>query len=441
MKKHSPHKRGGRYKHHGINSHPNNEREDFPRQAIRDEAIITRDGSNNQGNNQVSNQIDNQVDNQINDAQASSNGTTTLEPLTSTVTITGNASQTNLTSGGSKSDEGFLATNGGIAIVVILVISAALLVTIIVFYFIFRWYKKRQLRENLKENYLTRMKGKKKLGTVEYILQYNYLEARLTIEILRVKDITLSANQETDMKEFATYMRIYLVPDMDQVHETKIVTKTLDPNFGQTFIFKLLVDDIDRCRILLRLYQHHKFLRDMPIGDGIVELLKDELRLGFATVPMYAYNPALDDPLGEICLSLRYNPVTSKLSVTIIECKNLKPMDWNGKADPYVKISIKIREKVVYKEKTTIQKNTLNPYFNTIFSFKIAPTKIPLVDLLIVVKDYDLLGANEEIGSVRLGIEPDSEGAERQWNNMIENLKRPQTEWHHLMPSERATFQ
>ena len=36
----------------------------------------------------------------------------------------------------------------------------------------------------------------------------------------------------------------------------------------------------------------------MPIGDGIVELLKDELRLGFASVPMYAYNPALDDPLG-----------------------------------------------------------------------------------------------------------------------------------------------
>jgi len=255
-----------------------------------------------------------------------------------------------------------------------------------------------------------------------------------------VKDITLSTRQQTDMKEFATYMRIYLVPDMDQVHETKIVTKTLNPNFGQTFTFKLLVDDINRCKILLRLYQHHKFLRDMPIGDGIVTLLRDELRLGFASVPMYAYNPALDDPLGEICLSLRYNPVTSKLSITVIECKNLKPMDWNGKADPYVKILVKIKDKLVYKEKTAIQRYTLNPYYNTIFAFKIPPTKIPLVDLLVVVKDYDLLGANEEIGSVRLGVEPDSEVAERQWNNMVENLKRPQTEWHHLMTTEIANF-
>ena len=135
-------------------------------------------------------------------------------------------------------------------------------------------------------------------------------------------------------------------------------------------------------------------------------------------------------------MSLRYNPTTSKLSVTIIECRNLKSMDWNGKADPYVKIILKIRDKIIYKDKTAIKKCTLNPYFNTIFSFKIPPTKIPLVDLLLIVKDYDLLGSNDEIGSVRLGIEPDSEAAERQWNNMIENLKRPQTEWHHLMPQE-----
>ena len=34
--------------------------------------------------------------------------------------------------------------------------------------------------------------------------------------------------------------------------------------------------------------------------------------------------------LGEICFSLRYVPTTGKLTVLVMECKNLKKMDVGG---------------------------------------------------------------------------------------------------------------
>ena len=93
-------------------------------------------------------------------------------------------------------------------------------------------------------------------------------------------------------------------------------------------------------------------------------------------------------------------------------------------------------DKVLLKEKTEVKKSTINPYFNQTFSVKVAPNKIQALDMRILVKDHDLFGPNDTIGGVRFGIEPDSEVAERQWYNMIENIKRPQTEWHHLLSVE-----
>ena len=46
-------------------------------------------------------------------------------------------------------------------------------------------------------------------------------------------------------------------------------------------------------------------------------------------------------------------------------------MDVGGLSDPYVKITIMLDKKRLKKKKTTVKKNTLNPYFNESFSFEI----------------------------------------------------------------------
>lgn len=47
-----------------------------------------------------------------------------------------------------------------------------------------------------------------------------------------------------------------------------------------------------------------------------------------------------ENKLGDICFSLRYVPTAGKLTVVVLEAKNLKKMDVGGLSDPYVKIAL-----------------------------------------------------------------------------------------------------
>ena len=97
-----------------------------------------------------------------------------------------------------------------------------------------------------------------------------------------------------------------------------------------------------------------------------------------------------ENKLGDICFSLRYVPNSGKLTIVVLEAKNLKKMDVGGLSgnmvnmrphlarflkssisDPYVKIALMQNGKRLRKKKTSIKKCTLNPYYNESFSFEI----------------------------------------------------------------------
>lgn len=90
--------------------------------------------------------------------------------------------------------------------------------------------------------------------------------------------------------------------------------------------------------------------------------------------------------MGDICFSLRYVPTAGKLTVVILEAKNLKKMDVGGLSDPYVKIALMQNGKRLKKKKTSIKKCTLNPYYNESFTFE-----VPFEQIQVRIVEFSLL--------------------------------------------------
>uniref|UniRef100_A0A671KH65 Synaptotagmin 8 n=1 Tax=Sinocyclocheilus anshuiensis TaxID=1608454 RepID=A0A671KH65_9TELE len=224
------------------------------------------------------------------------------------------------------------------------------------------------------------------------------------------------------------YVKVYILPNKSKTYETKVFRKTLNPVFNPIYSNKTLM-------CCFHLYDFNKFSRHDMIG---------EIRLNLSTVD---WNHVIEEwrdlseaskheqeHLGEICFSLRYVPASSKLTVIILEAKNLKRMD---QGDPYVKVQLILDKKKWKKKKTSVKKQTLNPYFNESFTFEVSFEQIQKVQLVISVWDHDKMSRNDAIGKIYLGC--DATGNQlRHWADMLSNPRKPVAQWHTLLSSEQV---
>ncbi|KAE8623213.1 hypothetical protein XENTR_v10005541 [Xenopus tropicalis] len=234
------------------------------------------------------------------------------------------------------------------------------------------------------------------------------------------------------------YVKVFFLPDKKKKHETKVHRKTLNPIFNETFTFKIPYQELGGKTLCMSIYDFDRFSKHDIIGE--VKVPMNTVDLGQPIEEWRDLQSAeKEEPekLGDICISLRYVPTAGKLTVCILEAKNLKKMDVGGLSDPYVKIHLMQNGKRLKKKKTTVKKKTLNPYFNESFSFEIPFEQIQKVQVVITVLDYDKLGKNEAIGKIFVGC--NASGTElRHWSDMLANPRRPIAQWHPLKPEEEV---
>ncbi|KAF7645315.1 hypothetical protein LDENG_00206630, partial [Lucifuga dentata] len=73
--------------------------------------------------------------------------------------------------------------------------------------------------------------------------------------------------------------------------------------------------------------------------------------------------------LGTLEFELRYEQSCSELRCTLLRAKGLKPMDFNGLADPYVKLHLLPGACKANKLKTKTIRNCLNPVWNETLTY------------------------------------------------------------------------
>uniref|UniRef100_A0A673IUT4 Synaptotagmin n=1 Tax=Sinocyclocheilus rhinocerous TaxID=307959 RepID=A0A673IUT4_9TELE len=207
-----------------------------------------------------------------------------------------------------------------------------------------------------------------KLGKLQYSLDYDFQDNKLTVGIMQCADlISMDSGGTSD-----PYVKVFILPDKKKKFDTKVHKKTLNPVFNESFVFKIAYEELGGKTLVMSVYDYDRFSKHDIIGE--VKLPMNTLDLGKPIEEwrdLDSVEKEEPEKLGDICISLRYVPTAGKLTVCILEAKNLKKMDVGGLSDPYVKIQLLQNGKRLKKKKTTVKKNTLNPYYNESFSFEI----------------------------------------------------------------------
>ncbi|XP_076444994.1 synaptotagmin-7-like isoform X2 [Babylonia areolata] len=267
-----------------------------------------------------------------------------------------------------------------------------------------------------------------KLGRIQFGLMYDFQNLTLTLRIIRAVD--LPAKDVTGTSD--PYVKILLLPDKKHKLLTKVKKRNLNPHWNECFLFegwphnKLLEKTL-----YLQVIDYDRFSRDDPIGETYLPL--NEIDLSQSPVSWKYLQPCKDTrgKLGELLLSLCYQPNIGRLTVIVMKAKELKAKDITGSSDPYVKIWMYFGNTKVEKKKTNIKMRTLNPVYNESFIFEIPWEKIREASLEVTVMDFDKVGRNEMIGKVILGCRSGPMET-RHWNDMVAKPRQQVAQWHLL---------
>ncbi|XP_078070900.1 multiple C2 and transmembrane domain-containing protein 1 isoform X1 [Mustelus asterias] len=202
-----------------------------------------------------------------------------------------------------------------------------------------------------------------------------------------------------------------------EVYRSKIIHKNLNPVWNEET--SLLIQNVAE-PLYIKVFDYDFALQDDFMGSGYLDLTKLELNRP-TDVTLNLRDPSCPvQILG--CLFLTVTLVCREIdprttvqnarlleahksdqlwrgvvSITLIEGRDLKPMDPNGLSDPYVKFKMGCQK---YKSKAILK--TLNPQWREQFDFLLAEEKGGIID--ITVWDKDSLKKDDFIGRCQIDL-------------------------------------
>jgi hypothetical protein len=273
---------------------------------------------------------------------------------------------------------------------------------------------------------------KKSYGSMKVCLHYTQDDQKLNVGVQECVNLPVAdfATQRSD-----PYVKVFLSPDMKPMYQTKCIKKTLNPHFNENFVFDVDYSKIGKKSVVLGVYDHDVVSSDDKIA---------QLRIPLASVDLSAVTeewydleaPCKDadlqheDDLGQVCISLRFVPAASQLKVVVVEARNIAQHQVTT-SEVYFKLSIFVNDRRVTKKRTSLKKETVNPYFNEAFTFSMTPEQARLITLVVVLSEYTTLGKSKSIGWVELGYKSTLMGSAH-WQNAMLNQRHPVAQWHSL---------
>lgn len=128
--------------------------------------------------------------------------------------------------------------------------------------------------------------------------------------------------------------------------------------------------------------------------------------------------------MGEILISLSYFPTAERLTIVVVEARNLQFSKNRIFGDSFVKISLLRKSgKIIESYRTSVRRNDPNPQLNEATIFKVSTKDFKR--MLIKVTVYELQADNQEIPLGHVFIGPKSLNSQNShWEYMLKQVRR-----------------
>lgn len=271
------------------------------------------------------------------------------------------------------------------------------------------------------------------LGAVSLTVDYNFPKKALVVTIVGARGLPAMDEQAGSSDP---YVKMTILPEKKHRVKTRVLRKTLDPLFDETFTFYgVAYSTLPELTLHFLVLSFDRFARDDVIGEAVVPLKGVDPSTGrvHLSQPISKRNTQCESR-GELLASLSYQPVSHRLSVVVLKARHLPKMDITGlSANPYVKVNVFYGRKRIAKKKTHVKKCTLNPVFNESFIYDIPPELLPEISVEFLVVDFDRTTKNEVLGRLILGLHSPVASGASHWREVCENPRRQISKWHNLI--------
>uniref|UniRef100_A0A8C9XXB3 Synaptotagmin XIb n=1 Tax=Sander lucioperca TaxID=283035 RepID=A0A8C9XXB3_SANLU len=275
------------------------------------------------------------------------------------------------------------------------------------------------------------------LGAISLTVDYNFPKKALVVTIVGARSLPAVDEQAGSSDP---YVKMTILPEKKHRVKTRVLRKTLDPLFDETFTFYgVAYSSLPELTLHFLVLSFDRFARDDVIGEALVPLKGVDPSTGRVhlsqqiTKRNMQVRRSAHDTRGELLASLSYQPVSHRLSVVVLKARHLPKMDITGlSANPYVKVNVFYGRKRIAKKKTHVKKCTLNPVFNESFIYDIPPELLPEISVEFLVVDFDRTTKNEVLGRLLLGLHSPAPSGASHWREVCENPRRQISKWHNL---------
>ncbi|TRY90921.1 hypothetical protein DNTS_014447 [Danionella cerebrum] len=319
------------------------------------------------------------------------------------------------------------------------------------------------------------------LGTLSLAIDYSFPKKALVVTVIGAQGLPAVDEQAGSSDP---YVKMTILPEKKHRVKTRVLRKTLEPVFDETFTFYgIAYSSLPELTLHFLVLSFDRFARDDVIGEAVVPLAGVDPSTGRAHItqqiskrntqvpspevwdfasagllcilmgsefhgPIFMASIVSElvlvlsvdtaDPLcdsrGELLVSLSHQPMTHRLNVVVLKAKHLPTMDITGlSGNPYVKVNVFYGRKRIAKKKTHVKKSTLNPVFNESFIYDVPAELMPDISVEFLVIDFDRTTKNEVVGRLVLGGQSPIPSGVTHWREVCDNPRRQIAKWHNLI--------